>query len=70
MTFDWKIENEISTGEIVITNLHGTIIQRFNFTEKAEQLSWQTGQLPNGIYYYRLSTDDLPIKSGRIVIFK
>jgi hypothetical protein len=65
-------ENMKNNTLISIFNLHGRVVQKFNFTPKAQKnqkISINTNQFANGIYYLKVGIDSKE-NTAKIILFK
>ena len=68
VAFNYELLNEISTGQILISDLNGKRIWQIQVYGKQGQKVWNTTEIKAGVYYYNLLSDGFS-KAGKIVIY-
>jgi len=68
VTFSYAIPYVSNSLVLTITNLMGQIIQTFQLPDKSGQLQWNTSDLPNGLYLYKLTDQNNVLQIGKITI--
>ncbi|MEL6867677.1 MAG: T9SS type A sorting domain-containing protein, partial [Bacteroidota bacterium] len=55
--------------QLSLLNTNGQVVKAFrgNYAEGQHQVDWEVGDLPNGLYYYQLQTNDIQISNKMII---
>lgn len=67
VTFDYSINNA-NEGSIIIRNLLGTVVKRSDLSSSETRLSFYTGDLPEGIYFYSLDVDGKSLVTHKLIV--
>jgi hypothetical protein len=68
VSFDVDIPSQIRDVNIVIRNLLGAEVMRYNVTTRSGRVSMPVNHLKEGFYFYTLTTGDYPLQTGKITI--
>lgn len=67
MTLEYKM-GKVANLEIV--DLNGNLVERYNLPTTGNQLEVKNEKLQNGVYLYRIISNNTVVKFGKIVIMK
>lgn len=58
----------VVNAQLVISNMLGSELKRFQLTEKTGSVELPVSTLPEGVYYYTLTNDSKPLISKRLMV--
>jgi len=68
VTFSYAIPYVSNSLALTVTNLMGQVIKQFSLPDKTGQIQWNTSDLPNGLYLYKLTDQNNVLQIGKITI--
>ena len=68
VTFSYAIPYASNSLVLTVTNLMGQVIKQFSLPDKTGQIQWNTSDLPNGLYLYKLTDQNNVLQIGKITI--
>jgi len=68
VSFDVEIHSQIRDANIIIRNLLGTEVMKYNVTARSGKVSMPVNHLKEGFYFYTLANGDYPLQTGKITI--
>ena len=66
----YYLPDKVIAGEIVITDITGRVIQKYDLEKGAKNIIFNSSELGNGIYYYTMIVDGKTITTKKMVILK
>jgi len=68
--FNYKISLPSDKTLLIITDINGITICQFDLTTPQGELVWNTKEVSNGVYLYKITDDNDVIRRGKIVVEK
>lgn len=68
VSFDVEIPSQIRDANIIMRNLLGTEVLRYNVAAHSGRVSLPVNHLKEGFYFYTLASGDYPLQTGKITI--
>ena len=66
----YYLPDKVIAGEIIITDITGRIVQKYNLQNGSKNIVFNSSELGNGIYYYTMIVDGKTISTKKMVILK
>ena len=68
--FAFELPKEKESGNLIISDLNGKIVQQLPLRQNKGEVNWNTGYLESGIYVVRLQTRNEILMTKKLVIIK
>ena len=66
---NFVLGKELANGEITLTDLSGRAVQNLSI-RNATSISADVSSLPDGLYFYRISSDGQQLKTGKVQVMR